>query len=206
MSWIFIYYPRKKHVLWSNKRTGSKSYIFRTPIPWSVNSFLQYQSATSCNVYLKWYILHNSKGVLCHEHKQKEKNIWFLGSTISIFYWQRYFLFVKNNAERNGCVITHWEVLRSLEAFSCTYYVTISCCHFGVRRVYLCSVNNDAIILREVKYWIYHSFMNLVPLIIISKTFFSRFTHTMGRFFHGEGAGLPVWYLHIIFENPPKPI
>ena len=40
------------------------------------------------------------------------------------------FYSVMNNDERNGCVLTQWKVLRSFEAFSFTYEVTIGCCYF----------------------------------------------------------------------------
>ena len=44
-------------------------------------------------------------------------------------------------------------------------------------------------------YWIYHSFKNVVHLIIISyKCFSVGLTHAMCRLFHGEGADLPVLF------------
>ena len=44
------------------ERTRFKSHITWPPIPWSINSFLQYKSSTFGYVHLKWYILHSFKG------------------------------------------------------------------------------------------------------------------------------------------------
>ena len=45
-----------------DQRTRFKSHITWPPIPWSVNSFLQYISSTFGYVHLKWYILYSLKG------------------------------------------------------------------------------------------------------------------------------------------------
>ena len=45
-----------------NQRTSFKSHITWPPIPWSVNSFLQYKSSTFGIVQHNWYILHSFKG------------------------------------------------------------------------------------------------------------------------------------------------
>ena len=68
------------------------------------------------------------KGVLCHEHLRKID--WFIDPIIWFSIDNDIFYSVINNDERNGCVFTQRKVFRSLEAFSFTYHVTISCCHF----------------------------------------------------------------------------
>ena len=55
-----------------------------------------------------------------------------------------------NNDERNGS-FTQRKVFRSLEAFSFTYHVTISCCHLWYR----CEIGKAGM------YWIYHSLMKI---------------------------------------------
>ena len=97
-------------------------------IPWSVNSFLQHKSSTFGNVHLKWYILHRFKG-------QRRLMSWALTKNRLILrpYNSDFLLTttsVMNNDEGNVCVFTQRKVFRSLEVFSFTYIVIVSCCHF----------------------------------------------------------------------------
>ena len=74
-----------------------------------------------------FHVILRVKGVLRYEHWRKINR--FLDSIIPFSIDNDIFYSDMNNDERNGCVFTQRKLFRSLEAFSFTHHVTISCCH-----------------------------------------------------------------------------
>ena len=94
------------------KRPFLRVYLL-APIPWSVNSFLQYKSLTSGNNNLKWYIYWILLRVKCHEHWCKIDV--FLDPITPIFFWQRHLFF------RREWWRTEWMCLHTKESIQVTW-------------------------------------------------------------------------------------